>query len=453
MPVLRLLIAAGVALALADASIVTLALPPMLDDLDTTVEGVAAVIGVYTLVLAALLPAAAWLRRRVDDGVLGAAGFGVFALAGALCSLPEDIAGMLAFRALQAAGAAAALVAGFALLRGGRLWTTAAVLGTAVGPALGGALTQAFDWQAIFLFQVPLALAAAGASLAARGRVEREPAIAEPARDARSLVARAGGAGALVALAALSAALTAVLFLLVLLLVSGWSLEPLAAAAAVSVLPLAAFAGARIRAPAALRASAGCALVGAGVLALAVLPGAATAWIVAPQLLAGAGMGMALPALAGELLPGRTPGQAAWLLDGPARGHHARAGPDRADRGRAARRRRVGCARARRGAGARRPPAAAREGRAGRAAGREARHGEPARLAARGARRRGRALRRRSRAAARVRRADRARRRDGRRKHRGLVPDRVRDRRRARAGRRVRGAPAGARAAARSRWR
>ena len=99
-----------------------------------------------------------------------------------------------------------------------------------------------------------------------------------------------------------------------LLLVSGWSLEPLAAAAAVSVLPLAALAGARIRAAATVRASAGCALVGAGVLALAVLPGAAPGWIVAPQLLAGVGMGMALPALAGGLLPERTPGQAAWLL-------------------------------------------------------------------------------------------------------------------------------------------
>jgi len=79
-------------------------------------------------------------------------------------------------------------------------------------------------------------------------------------------------------------------------------------------LPLAAVAAARVRGPAAVRASAGCALVGAGLLALAVLPSAAVGWIVAPQLLAGAGMGMALPALAGELLPERTPGQAAWLL-------------------------------------------------------------------------------------------------------------------------------------------
>src|SRR5918999_2661757 len=163
MPLVRVLIAIGAGLALADASVVTLALPPMLVDLDTTVEGVAAVIGVYTLVLAALLPVASWLRRRMSDAALGAAGFGVFALAGALCSLPEELAPMLAFRALQAAGAAAGLVAGFALLRGGRLWATAAVLGTAIGPALGGALTQAFDWRAIFLAQVPLALAAAPA--------------------------------------------------------------------------------------------------------------------------------------------------------------------------------------------------------------------------------------------------------------------------------------------------
>ena len=77
---------------------------------------------------------------------------------------------------------------------------------------------------------------------------------------------------------------------------------------------MAAFAGARIRGDAAVRASAGCALVGGGVLALAALPEASVAWIIAPQVLAGIGMGMALPALAGELLPERTPGQAASLL-------------------------------------------------------------------------------------------------------------------------------------------
>jgi MFS family permease len=345
MPLLRVLIAIGVGLALADASVVTLALPPMLVDLDTTVEGVAAVIGVYTLVLAAALPVAAWLRRRVPDRTLGVAGFCLFAVAGALCATPDVIGSMLAFRILQAVGGAGALVAGFAFLRGDRLWTAAAVFGTAVGPALGGALTQAFDWRAIFIAQVPLGLAAAAACLAVRdervvdaavggaagrgtaaaAQAAGEPlwaapggraAAGAPAPDiaAPTAAPAAGRTGAVVALAALSAALTGVLFLLVLLLVSGWSVEPLAAAAVVSVLPIAALAGARIPGDAAVRASAGCALVGAGVLALAVLPDSTAAWIVAPQLLAGVGMGMALPALAGELLPERTARQAAGLL-------------------------------------------------------------------------------------------------------------------------------------------
>jgi hypothetical protein len=312
---LRLLIAAGVALALADASIVTLALPPMLVELDTTVEGVAAVIGVYTLVLAGGLPVAAWLRERTGDRALGAAGFALFATASALCALPDALGGLLALRAAQAAGAAAGLVAAFALLGGGRLWVAAAIFGTAVGPALGGALTEAFDWRAIFVFGAPVAALAAIAVLASpRAAVERR--VARP--HGEDVAAPPDGAVArplaLAALAAVSAALTGVLFLLVLLLVTGWSMAPLAAAATVSVLPLAALAGARIRGPAATRAAAGCALVGAGVLALAVLPEATPGWTLAPQALAGVGMGLALPALAGELIPERSPGEAAGLL-------------------------------------------------------------------------------------------------------------------------------------------
>jgi hypothetical protein len=117
-----------------------------------------------------------------------------------------------------------------------------------------------------------------------------------------------------IALALLAAALTAVLFLLVLLLVTGWAVSPLKAAVGVSLLPLAALAGVRIPGDPWLRACAGSGLVGAGVLALATLPTVGAAWVVLPQLLAGVGMGMALPAMAGELLPERTPREAGRLL-------------------------------------------------------------------------------------------------------------------------------------------
>jgi len=306
----RALIAAASGLVLADAAIVILALPPLLLELDTTVEGVAAVIAVYTAVLALALPLAAALHGRWT----GPAGALLFAAASLGCATADSLELLLAMRALQAMGGAALLGAAFEALDGGgagrRLWIGAAVAGTAAGPALGGLLTELFDWRAIFIAQAPVALAAApallaGAAARAGGAEAGAPAARE--RAPRDVLAA-------VALALLSGALTAVVFLLVLLLISGWSVEPIAAALAVTVLPVAALAGSALRGPAATRAVAGCVLVAGGIPCLALLPEASVAWTIVPQVLAGAGMGMAFPALAGELLPERTRGQAAALL-------------------------------------------------------------------------------------------------------------------------------------------
>jgi Major Facilitator Superfamily len=300
-----LLLAAG--LALADASIVTLGLPPIIAELDASVEEAAAVVGSYTLVLAVALAVAA--RVRASSRALAAGGALVFAVASLACGIAGSLGLLLGARSLQAAGAAALLVGAFALVEGGgagrRAWTAAAIFGFAAGPALGGVLTQAIDWRAIFLVQAPIALAAAAVAWRS-GRRTPEPAVAANPRS--------WPAGPAVALALLSAALVGVLFLLVLMLVTGWSVSPLAAAAAVSVLPVAALSASRIGGPPRVRAAAGAVLVGGGVLALASLPNASPWWTIVPQLMAGAGMGLALPALAGDLLPERTPADAAWLL-------------------------------------------------------------------------------------------------------------------------------------------
>src|SRR4051812_49536722 len=149
-----LILAVSAGLALADSSVVALALPQLLRDLDTTVEGVAAVLGVYVLVLAlALIPAASYERRHGAARV-GAAGLGLMAAASILCAVAGSLPVLLVFRALQAAGGAAGLIAVFTLIDAGasgrRLWVAAAVFGTACGPALGGVLTQLFDWRGVF---------------------------------------------------------------------------------------------------------------------------------------------------------------------------------------------------------------------------------------------------------------------------------------------------------------
>jgi Major Facilitator Superfamily len=321
-------VAAG--LVLADASIVTLALPELLRALDTTVEGVAAVIAVYTGVLAIALPFAPGAMQRLGPVRLGALGFAVFGLASVVCAVADSLSLLLTARAIQAAAGAFALVATFELIRGGtaagrRHWLGAAVMASAVGPALGGALTQAFDWRAIFVAQVPIAIAGAIAARASTTSADRAGGAGETisaAPPAESSSPATGPARSTAetkpsdatALALVSGALTAVIFGLVLLLIAGWAVEPLAAAATVTILPLAALAGARVRAEPHVRALAGCLLVGGGVLALAWLPSASVAWTFAPQALAGVGMGMALPAFAGELLPERTAREAARLL-------------------------------------------------------------------------------------------------------------------------------------------
>src|SRR4051812_5663295 len=100
-----LTLAAG--LGLADASIVTLALPQVLRALDTSVQGVAAVIAVYTIVLAAALLPAEWLARRFGPSHVGAAGFVVLAVSSIVCGASGSLALLLVGRAAQAAGAAA----------------------------------------------------------------------------------------------------------------------------------------------------------------------------------------------------------------------------------------------------------------------------------------------------------------------------------------------------------
>jgi MFS family permease len=310
---IRIAVAAAAGLALADASIVTLALPRLMTELDATVEGVAAVIGVYTVVVALALLPADRLRRAIGGRTLGAASLTLFAAACAGCAAAQSLDTLLVLRAVQALGGAGALVAAFDVLGAGtgrspgrRLWSAAAVAGVAAGPALGGVLTQAFDWRAIFVVQVPVALLGAFACTRARELPTASEATSPPPPASRRPLA---------ALALVSASLTAVLFMLVLLLVAGWNLSPLSAALAVSVLPVAALAATRLHGgDPHSRAATGCVLVGAGTLALAFLPLASAWWTVVPQLLAGLGMGLALPALAGELIPERTPHDASRLL-------------------------------------------------------------------------------------------------------------------------------------------
>ncbi len=299
-------LALTVGMVLADSAIVTLALPAILRRLGGTVPQVAWVLIAFNLVLALVVVPAAWVCARRDPAPLGAAGIAVFAAASAACALAGSMPVLITARCVQAFGGAFALVGCLELLvaargerRGVAGWIAAGVIGTAVGPVVGGVLTEAIAWQAIFVVQVPVAVLAVPAALSVRSRAGRRTETNPPALAPN------------IALVLLSAALTAALFLVVLLLVEGWGRSPATAALAVSVVPIAAFAAKPVArlAGAGPRAEtvAGCLLVAGGLAALALPPSATLVWTIAPQALIGLGLGLSVDRLTVDALRDRLP--------------------------------------------------------------------------------------------------------------------------------------------------
>jgi hypothetical protein len=329
-------LALAVGLVLADSSIVVLALPQIYRELDTTVAGVTWVLVSFNLVMALCAVPAAHLARRAGPSRMAAIGLAVFAGAGIACGLSAHLSALIAARCVQALGGAAAVTGVLELLpselarserhdlilaSGGRVgsdalavgserravavWAAAGATGAALGPAVGGLLTELVSWQSIFLLQAPAALVAAVPILA----VARH----EAATAVLSAELRPAGRPHLLAnlaLAMIAAAIAAALFLLVLLLIEGWRLSPVGAAIVVSAMPLAALAGARLgeRVPGArARALAGAILVSGGLGALALLPKAKIALTLPPQILVGVGLALVLSALTETALLGRAP--------------------------------------------------------------------------------------------------------------------------------------------------
>ena len=169
-------------------------------------------------------------RFAVSAGSLAALGFGAFALASVGCAAATSFGLLVGFRAVQGAAAALVLVAALPLLGGRagvRAWVTAATIGFAAGPGLGGLLTEFFSWRSIFIAQAPLV---AGGLLALRGlRVAEEAKGGK--RPPRAWLADA-------TLGAISAALVGALFLVVVLLVNGYGWQPLPAALVATTLPV-----------------------------------------------------------------------------------------------------------------------------------------------------------------------------------------------------------------------
>ena len=199
----------GSSLAFIDGSAVNLTLPVIQQQLGGDAASAQWIMNAYLLFLGAMVLAGGAAADRYGRRSVFVVGVIIFSCASALCGLAPSLHLLIASRALQGVGAAMLVPASLAILgasfdKDGRaraigIWAGAGGLMSAIGPVLGGWLTDTVSWRAVFLINLPLAALAIGFILA--GARESKAAQAGP-------VDWAGALSVTVGLAALTWSLT-----------------------------------------------------------------------------------------------------------------------------------------------------------------------------------------------------------------------------------------------------
>jgi EmrB/QacA subfamily drug resistance transporter len=152
-----------------DVAVVNVALPAMRDGLGFSASGLQWVVNAYTLTFAGFMMLGGRCADLLGRRRVFLAGTLLFALSSLLCALSESRGLLIGARALQGFGGAIVSPATLTIItsslpegrernRGLAAWAAVASLGASSGALLGGVLTQAFGWPAIFAVNVPLGL-------------------------------------------------------------------------------------------------------------------------------------------------------------------------------------------------------------------------------------------------------------------------------------------------------
>jgi EmrB/QacA subfamily drug resistance transporter len=154
-----------------DNTVVSVGLGSLQTDLEAGVTDLQWVIGAYALTFASIMLACGMIGDELGRKKVMLSGAGVFCAGSVLCALAPNVQVLIAGRAVMGLGAAASEPGTLSVLRhiytderararAIGVWAAVSGLALALGPVIGGALVGAWNWRAIFWFNLIFGLAA-----------------------------------------------------------------------------------------------------------------------------------------------------------------------------------------------------------------------------------------------------------------------------------------------------
>ena len=161
----------GAAVAFVDATIVNIAFPNIARSFPgTSISTLSWVLNAYNIVFAAFLMAAARIADLLGRRRVFIFGLELFIVGSLLCAIAPSAGALIAFRVVQALGAAFLVPSAVALVlnafppahraHGVALLSAVGAAAAGLGPSLGGVLVAAANWRLVFLVNLPIGVAA-----------------------------------------------------------------------------------------------------------------------------------------------------------------------------------------------------------------------------------------------------------------------------------------------------
>jgi EmrB/QacA subfamily drug resistance transporter len=168
-------VAFGLFMIMLDNTVVNVALPSIAADLQADLSGLEWIVTGYALTFASLMLTGGKLADLLGRRLIFVVGLVIFTLSSLACGMATSEEMLIGARVVQGAGAAlmnpatlSIIAATFPPRQRGMaigIWAGVSALALAIGPLVGGLLTEHADWSWIFFVNVPVGVVAIAASL------------------------------------------------------------------------------------------------------------------------------------------------------------------------------------------------------------------------------------------------------------------------------------------------